>query len=157
MLSCTVNIRTFIFRVAERARCAGFGTLTKPAGGDRFCVVVGACVITQPNTVPPPEAGEPKLQAVGSSAESLPRTALAAQDGASYVTWVRRFVIFHHVRHPLEMDAKEVSEFLTRPAVEARVAASKQNQALSALLFLYREMLERDFGWLETGKGKRTA
>ena len=57
--------------------------------------------------------------------------------------------MFHHKRHPLEMGASEVSTFLTDLAVERHVAASTQNQALAALLFLYREVLERDFGWLD--------
>jgi integron integrase len=67
----------------------------------------------------------------------------------TYVSWIRRFIIFHHVRHPLEMGAKEVGQYLTHLAVEGQVSASTQNQALSALLFLYREVLERDFGWLD--------
>jgi site-specific recombinase XerD len=53
------------------------------------------------------------------------------------------------MRHPLQMGATEVSAFLTHLAVDGQVAASTQNQALSALLFLYREVLEQDFGWLE--------
>lgn len=59
----------------------------------------------------------------------------------SYVSWVRRFIHFHDLRHPLEMGPAEVSAFLTHLAVEDEVAASTQNQALSALLFLYREVL----------------
>jgi integron integrase len=66
----------------------------------------------------------------------------------AYVGWIRRFILFHHKRHPLQMAAAEVSAFLTHLAVEGHVAASTQNQALSALLFLYREVLEQDFGWL---------
>ncbi|WP_097651074.1 phage integrase N-terminal SAM-like domain-containing protein [Candidatus Chloroploca asiatica] len=57
------------------------------------------------------------------------------------VGWVRRFVRFHQVRHPREMGASEGSAFLTHRAVEDEVAASTQNQALSALLFLSREVL----------------
>jgi len=74
---------------------------------------------------------------------------LALSTEHAYVNWIRRFVLFHHVRHPLEMGAKEVGDFLTHLAVDGHVAASTQNQALSALLFLYREVLERDFGWLD--------
>lgn len=74
---------------------------------------------------------------------------LALSTEHSYVGWIRRFILFHHKRHPLEMGAKEVSRFLTELAVAGHVAASTQNQALSALLFLYREVLEKDFGWLE--------
>jgi len=62
----------------------------------------------------------------------------------AYAYWVRRFVVFHDLRHPEEMDADEINEFLTHLAVEENVAASTQNQAASALLFLYRHVLERE-------------
>lgn len=62
----------------------------------------------------------------------------------TYVYWAKRFVLYHNKRHPLEMGEKEISEFLTYLAVEENVAASTQNQALSALLFLYREVLRKD-------------
>lgn len=66
-----------------------------------------------------------------------------------YVNWIRRFVLFHDKRHPREMGATEVSAFLTHLAVAGNVAASTQNQALSALLFLYREVLEVELPWLD--------
>jgi site-specific recombinase XerD len=62
----------------------------------------------------------------------------------TYVCWAKRFVLYHNKRHPLEMGEKDISEFLTYLAVEENVAASTQNQALSALLFLYREVLRKD-------------
>ncbi len=61
-----------------------------------------------------------------------------------YVSWIKRFILFHKKRHPLEMGAAEIEEFLTHLAVNENVAASTQNQALSALLFLYREVLHQD-------------
>jgi integron integrase len=67
----------------------------------------------------------------------------------AYVDWVKRFVLFHKKRHPAEMGAKEVEAFLTHLAVVGNVAASTQNQAKSALLFLYREVLQQDLPWLE--------
>lgn len=68
---------------------------------------------------------------------------------AQYVQWVRRFILFHGKRHPAEMGAPEVEAFLTHLAVAGRVAAATQNQALSALLFLYREVLGQDLPWLD--------
>jgi site-specific recombinase XerD len=62
----------------------------------------------------------------------------------TYEQWLRRFLRFHHLRHPREMGSAEVNAFLTYLAVELKVSASTQNQALAALLFLYRELLERD-------------
>lgn len=60
---------------------------------------------------------------------------------SAYVDWIRRFIIFHQKRHPSEMGATEISTFLTWLATNRRVSASTQNQALSAVLFLYRDVL----------------
>jgi integron integrase len=62
----------------------------------------------------------------------------------TYVDWIKRFILFHDKRHPVEMDIAEIEAFLTHLAVDRRVAASTQNQALSALLFLYRHVLGKD-------------
>src|SRR5262249_20151756 len=67
----------------------------------------------------------------------------------AYVGWIRRFIVFHGKRHPREMGKEEVTTFLTRLAVQGKVAASTQNQALSALLFLYRSVLEAEVPWLD--------
>src|SRR6266404_9592341 len=67
----------------------------------------------------------------------------------AYVDWIRRFILFHDKRHPREMAEAEVTQFLTYLAREGRVAASTQNQALSALLFLYKQVLKQEIGWLE--------
>jgi integron integrase len=67
----------------------------------------------------------------------------------SYVGWVRRFVRFHHLRHPAEMGEAEITAFLSDLATQGRVSASTQNQALSALLFLYREVLGVDLAWMD--------
>jgi integron integrase len=61
----------------------------------------------------------------------------------AYVLWAKQFILFHRKRHPLEMGEAEVGEFLTYLAVERNVAASTQNQALSAILFLYKVVLDR--------------
>jgi integron integrase len=67
----------------------------------------------------------------------------------TYVEWIRRFVLFHDKRHPREMGAGEVEGFLTHLAVQGRVSASTQNQAKSALLFLYKEVLGEELPWLD--------
>jgi integron integrase len=67
----------------------------------------------------------------------------------AYLAWVRRYILFHGKRHPAEMGGAEVTRFLTWLAVDRKVAASTQNQALQALLFLYREVLEQDLAWLD--------
>ena len=76
----------------------------------------------------------------------------------SYVDWVRRFILFHNKRHPREMAEAEVTEFLTHLARDGGVAASTQNQALSALLFLYKQVLKQEIGWQEgVERAKRPA
>jgi integrase len=67
----------------------------------------------------------------------------------AYVGWIRRFILFHGKRHPVELGEPEITAFPPHLAVGARVSASTQNQALSALLFLYRDVLSRDLEWLE--------
>jgi site-specific recombinase XerD len=67
----------------------------------------------------------------------------------AYVGWIRRYILFHGKRHPADMGAAEITRFLSDLAIQRNVAASTQNQALSALLFLYREVLEQELPWLD--------
>jgi integron integrase len=67
----------------------------------------------------------------------------------AYVHWIRRFILFHGRRHPLEMGAAEVRAFLSHLANEGGVAAATQNQALAAVLFLYKAVLELELPWLD--------
>jgi len=66
----------------------------------------------------------------------------------AYVNWIRNFILFNSKRHPTEMDESDVSRYLTYLAVNKNVAASTQNQALSAILFLYREVIKKEIGWI---------
>ena len=66
----------------------------------------------------------------------------------SYVNWIRRFILFHGKKHPLLMGPDEVREYLTHLAVARKVAASTQNQALCALIFLYKQVLGRELGFV---------
>lgn len=77
--------------------------------------------------------------------------------GGAYVDWVRRFVFFHQKRHPREQSPLEIQVFLTHLAVDRHASPSTQNQAKSALLFLYREVLQVDLPWLkETVQANQT-
>ena len=67
----------------------------------------------------------------------------------AYVDWIRRFILFHGKRHPEALGAPEVEAFLTYLAVEREVAAATQNLAKSSILFLYRDVLERELPWLD--------
>jgi integron integrase len=73
----------------------------------------------------------------------------------AYVAWIRRFILFHGKRHPKDLGAPELEAFLTDLAVEGQVAASTQNQALAALLFLYQKVLEIDLPQLDAVRAKR--
>lgn len=66
-----------------------------------------------------------------------------------YLQWIKRFILFHNKQHPRDLGAPEIEAFLTHLAVSRDVAAATQNQALSALLFLYREVLGIDLPWLD--------
>ena len=106
------------------------------------------------NPEPPPEPAT--RQAVAATPQLLDQVRQAIRTRhysyrteEAYVGWIRRFLLFHDKRHPAEMGAVEVSRFLTALAVERRVASSTQNQALAAILFLYKDVLDRDFVWLD--------
>ena len=74
----------------------------------------------------------------------------------AYVSWIKRFILFHNKRHPKDMGSPEIEAFLTHLAVNRRVAASTQNQAFSALLFLYRYVLRIDLkGPIDAARAKR--
>jgi site-specific recombinase XerD len=103
-------------------------------------------------TSPPPPRLLDRVRAVLRTRHCSLRTEKA------YVAWIRRYILFHGKRHPAEMGASEIIRFLSALAIERTVAASTQNQTLSALLFLYREALEQDLPWLdEIVRAKRPA
>jgi integron integrase len=92
-------------------------------------------------------ANRPGLIAV--TREKLRTRHLAQRTEQAYVQWLRRFIAFHDRKHPRELGAAGVEQFLTHLAVERKVSAATQNQALQALLFVYRHVLEIDLPWLE--------
>ena len=94
--------------------------------------------------IPPPRS--PKL--LDRVREALRVRHRSPRTEAAYVLWIRRFIVFHGKRHPEEMGEREVSEFLSHLAIERHVSPPTQNQALCAILFLYREVLERDLEWV---------
>jgi integron integrase len=93
-----------------------------------------------------PQSNKPKL--LDQVRDVIRRKHYSIRTEQSYIDWIRRFILFHHKRHPKEMREAEVNAFLTHLAREGGVAASTQNQALSALLFLYKEVLSQEIGWL---------
>jgi len=98
----------------------------------------------------------PSTAAVASSPKLLDRVRwhlrvkhYSVRTEQAYVDWIRRYILFHRKRHPNEMGEKEITDFLTHLAVEKSVAASTQNQAFSALLFLYQQVLERKVDFID--------
>ena len=96
---------------------------------------------------PAGSAGKPRL--LDQVRERIRRLGLARRTEDVYVGWIRRFILANGRRHPEAMGQREVEAFLTGLAVHGQVAPSTQNQALAALLFLYREVLERELPWMD--------
>lgn len=94
-----------------------------------------------------PAANSPKLLDVVRDRIRVKHYSIRTE--TQYVQWIRRFILFHGKKHPRDMGAPEVEAFLTHLAVEGNVAAATQNQALSALLFLYRDVLDVELPWLD--------
>ena len=108
----------------------------QPARADSFTVIKQTQVKEQ----------QPKL--LDRLRETLRTRHYSRRTEQTYSHWVKRFVYFHKMRHPEEMAEPEINTFLTHLAVKERVSSSTQNQALSALLFLYRHVLNREIGEL---------
>jgi integron integrase len=101
-----------------------------------------------PPTVPVASAGhKPKL--LDQVRDVIRRKHYSIRTEQAYVDWIKRFIIYHKKRHPAGMAEEDVAQFLTHLARDLNVAASTQNQALSALLFLYKDVLKQEIGWLE--------
>lgn len=104
-----------------------------------------------PRSVDPPPSspaithpGEPRFLVQVAHACRVRHLAYSTEQ--SYVSWVKRFILFHNKRHPKDMGPSDVRAFLTHLAVNRRVSASTQNQALNAIVFMYREVVRRDPG-----------
>ena len=106
----------------------------------------------------PPAAATNGRRLLDQVRDAIRRKHYSYRTEEAYVFWVKRFVFFSGKRHPRELDNDHVTAFLNHLARERDVAAATQNQALSALLFLYKEVLAQPMGWLdEVDKAKRPA
>ena len=90
----------------------------------------------------------PKSQLLDQVRDAIRLRHYSYRTGQAYVGWIRRFIVFHGRRHPLEMGGPEVEAFLSHLAVSRRVAAATQSQALAAILFLYKRVLNVNLPWL---------
>jgi integron integrase len=90
---------------------------------------------------------QPAVRLLDRTRLTLRRQHYSIRTEQAYLAWIRRFILFHNKRHPAAMGAPEIEAFLTHLAVDEHVAAPTQNQALSALLFLYRHILGTDISF----------
>jgi site-specific recombinase XerD len=111
-----------------------------------FGVEDGRISVMQGRVAGRPAENKPKLLDQVRNVIRIKHYSVRTEQG--YVDWIKRFILFYGKRHPAEM-AEEVAQFLTHLARDMNVAASTQNQALSALLFLYKQVLKHEIGWLE--------
>ena len=93
-----------------------------------------------------PQGNQPRL--LDQVREAIRMRHYSIRTEEAYVSWIKRYILFHGKRHPLEMGEDEITQFLSALAVHGQVSASTQNQALCALIFLYRHVLGQNFGWL---------
>jgi integron integrase len=100
-----------------------------------------------PTTAPVTAPGGPRL--LEQVRERIRVMHYSIRTEEQYVHWIRRFILYHGKRHPRDMGAPQVEDFLSHLAVEGRVSASTQNQAKAALLFLYRQVLGMELEWLD--------
>ena len=103
-----------------------------------------AWVMREPEEPYRPAAARPRLVAL--VRDALRARHMSPRTEEAYIGWIKRYILFHDVRHPATMGEREINAFLTHLALRERVSASTQNQALSALLFLYRHVLGRELG-----------
>ena len=118
--------------------------LIKPVS--RALVVVDGGLNCKPGTKMP-AAKQPKL--LEQVRQAIRTRHYSARTEKAYVHWIKRYIFFHNKRHPLEMGEGEVGRFLSALATELRVSASTQNQALNALLFLYKEVLHKRIAFVD--------
>ena len=130
---------TMRYTAGDTVAARPFRAATPPA---RYSTVPAVpCLVRD---TPPPRYGKPKL--LDQLRRALRARHYSRSTERTYCQWVKRYVFFHEVRHPAEMAEPEINAFLTHLAVKENVAASTQNQALAALLFLYRHVLGREVG-----------
>lgn len=95
------------------------------------------------------ESAAPSPRLLDQMRARMRRLGMAKRSEEAYVGWIRRFILANGKRHPAEMGPVEIERFLTGLAVQGKVAAATQNQALSALLFLYKQVLGVELPWLD--------
>jgi len=108
-------------------------------------------------SVPPAVPGSKPKKLLDQTHDVLRLKHYSLRTERSYCDWIERFIRFHRLRHPKDMGAAEITDFLTHLARIGNVSAATQNQALSALLFLYQQVLKQEVGWInDVERAKRS-
>ena len=100
-------------------------------------------------TLASPAAEPPPRRLLDQVRDKLRKLHYSPRTEEAYVGWIKRFIWFHNKRHPRDMGAQEVEAFLSNLAVQRGVSASTQNQALCGVLFLYKQVLGIELGWVD--------
>ena len=103
----------------------------------------------QASITPLSPSAAPKPKLLDQVREAIRTRHYSYRTEKAYVHWIKRFIFFHNKRHPAEMGEAEIGRFLSSLATDSHVSASTQNQALNALLFLYREIVKKDIGYVD--------
>ena len=103
---------------------------------------------TYPSTPRLLQAVAPKPKLLDQVRQAVRARHYSKRTERTYVDWIKRFIFFHGKRHPVEMGEPEINRFLTDLAVRKKVSASTQNQALSAILFLHQNVLDKELEWI---------
>ncbi len=99
--------------------------------------------------LPHPQSPQPKRKLLEQLADEITRRGYSPRTEHAYVRWCRQFILFHKKQHPRNLGEADVSSYLTHLAKNQGVAASTQNQALAAILFLYRNVLQIEMQWMD--------
>ncbi len=123
------------------------GYTLKPTG--HSLAVIDGGLNSKAGVQPPSTSTTQKPKLLDQVREAIRMRHYSPKTEESYVHWVKRFIFFHNKRHPAEMSEKEIAQFLSSLASELHVSASTQNQALNAILFLYRDVLRKEIGYVD--------
>jgi integrase len=122
-------------------------TVNTPRPVNRTLAVIDGGLSIKPDPQSPATTQKPKL--LDQVRQTIRTRHYSYGTEKAYVHWIKRFILFHDKRHPLEMAEAEIGRFLSALATDAKVSASTQNQVLNALLFLYKEVLDKQIGFVD--------
>jgi integron integrase len=126
---------------------AVMNNVTKYTPANRTFAVIDGGLDAKVSIESPPAVHQPKL--LDQLRQAIRMRHYSYRTEKAYTHWVKRYILFHHKRHPVQMGEAEIGQFLSALASDLRVSASTQNQALNALLFLYREVLNKQIGFVD--------